>query len=152
MTIFKELQEICKPDCILAKKPSAINIDLTGMGIPEVNAHDHVVGTYFFSTAHKMSLLEIVRTERTTPKVVKNLLLLSKRIRKTPAVVGNCAGFTVNRIYFLQSMVSSFLVGLGSDPYGVDTACEKFELKIGTFKLLDFVGLDIVVAVVEFLT
>eukprot|EP00171_Calliarthron_tuberculosum_P004789 IDg4789t1 len=147
MEIFKELQATCKPDCILASNTSTINIDLIGMGCPEAHAQGRVVGAHFFSPAHKMPLLEIVRAESTAPEVVKDLLVLSKRIKKTPVVVGNCAGFAVNRMYFPQSMVASFLVGLGVDPYRIDTACEQFGLPMGPFKLLDLVGLDIGVAV-----
>lgn len=147
ISIFKQLEATCRADCILASNTSTINLDLIGMGCPKAYAQGRLVGAHFFSPAHKMPLLEIVRSERTAPEVVKDLLLLAKRIKKTPVVVGNCAGFAVNRMYFPQSMVASFLVGLGLDPYRIDNVCEKFGLPMGPFKLLDLVGLDIGIAV-----
>ncbi len=145
--IFKALEGVCRPDCILASNTSTINIDLVGMGCPKAHADGRVIGAHFFSPAHKMPLLEIVRTESTCPSVVGDVLALAKKIRKTPVVVGNCAGFAVNRMYFPQSMVANFLIELGVDPYRVDAACEKFGLPMGPFRLLDLVGMDIGVAV-----
>lgn len=53
-----------------------------------------------FSPAHVMPLLEIVRTQRSSPQVIVDLLDVGKKIRKTPVVVGNCTGFAVNRMFF----------------------------------------------------
>lgn len=147
ISIFKALEEVCRPDCILASNTSTINIDLIGMGCPAAHQSGRLVGAHFFSPAHKMPLLEIVRTESTAPEVVADLLALAKRIKKVPVVVGNCAGFAVNRMYFPQSMVAGFLVELGVDPFRIDAACEKFGLPMGPFRLLDLVGMDIGVAV-----
>lgn len=146
--IFTELEAACRPDCIFATNTSTINLDLIGMGAPKAHASGRIIGAHFFSPAHRMPLLEIVRTETTSAKVIKDVLALGKKIKKTPVVVGNCAGFAVNRMYFPQSMVASFLVvQLGIDPYRIDAACESFGLAMGPFRLLDLVGLDIGVAV-----
>jgi enoyl-CoA hydratase/3-hydroxyacyl-CoA dehydrogenase len=146
--LFKTLEGTCRSDCILATNTSTINIDLIGMGCPKAHAEGRVIGAHFFSPAHKMPLLEIVRTPWTSVKVIKDVLALGKRIRKTPVVVGNCAGFAVNRMYFPQGMVANYLVvELGQDPFRIDAACEKFGLPMGPFRLLDLVGLDIGVAV-----
>lgn len=148
--IFAELESICRPDCILATNTSTINIDLIAMGAPKAHAEGRVIGSHFFSPAHKMPLLEIVRTESTSPKVIKDVIALGKKIKKTSVLVGNCAGFAVNRMYFPQSMVAGFLtVELGIDPYRIDRACEKLGLPMGPFRLIDLVGLDIGVAVGE---
>lgn len=146
--IFNTLEKVCKKDCILATNTSTINIDLIGAACPTARKEGRVVGAHFFSPAHKMPLLEIVRTPATSPRVVKDLLALAKKMRKTPVVVGNCAGFAVNRMYFPQGMVANFLVSeLGLDPFRIDAACEKFGLPMGPFRLMDLVGLDISVAV-----
>lgn len=146
--IFSALESTCRPDCILASNTSTINLDLIGMGAPNAHREGRIIGVHFFSPAHKMPLLEIVRTEKTSPRVIKDVIALGKKIRKTPVLVGNCAGFAVNRLYFPQSMVAGFLIAnLGLDPYRVDRACEQFGLPMGPFRLLDLVGLDIGVAV-----
>jgi enoyl-CoA hydratase/3-hydroxyacyl-CoA dehydrogenase len=53
-----------------------------------------------YSPAHVMPLLEIVRTKKTSPQIVVDLLDIGRKIRKTPVVVGNCTGFAVNRMFF----------------------------------------------------
>lgn len=146
--VFAELEAVCHADCILATNTSTINIDLIGMGAPKARAQGRVIGAHFFSPAHKMPLLEVVRTESTSTKVIKDVIALGKKIKKTAVLVGNCAGFAVNRLYFPQSMVASFLTDtLGIDPYRVDEVCESFGLPMGPFRLVDLVGLDIGVAV-----
>lgn len=146
--IFKTLEKVCKSDCILATNTSTINIDLIGTGCPKAHAEGRVIGAHFFSPAHKMPLLEIVRTPATSPRVIKDVLALGKKMRKTPVVVGNCPGFAVNRMYFPQGMVANFLVAeLGQDPFRIDAACEKFGLPMGPFRLIDLVGMDVGVAV-----
>lgn len=146
--IFSDLQSICKPNCILATNTSTINLDLIGKGAPKAHKEGRIVGAHFFSPAHKMPLLEVVRSESTSPGVIKDVIALGKKAQKTPVLVGNCAGFAVNRMYFPQSMVASFLVvALGIDPYRIDRACEAFGIPMGPFRVLDLVGLDIGVAV-----
>lgn len=146
--VFTELEAVCRPDCILATNTSTINIDLIGMGAPKANAEGRVIGAHFFSPAHKMPLLEIVRTESTSAKVIKDVMALGKKIKKTTVLVGNCAGFAVNRMYFPQALVAGFLTtALAEDPFKIDRACESFGLPMGPFRLLDLVGLDVGAAV-----
>lgn len=146
--IFAALESTCRPDCILATNTSTINLDLIGMGAPIAHKEGRIIGVHFFAPAHRLPLLEVVRTESTSPKAIKDVLALGKKIKKTPVVVGNCAGFAVNRLYFPQSMVAGFLlIELGLDPYRVDRVCEAFGLPMGPFRLSDLVGLDISVAV-----
>ncbi|CAN8074336.1 unnamed protein product [Agarophyton chilense] len=148
--IFSELQSVCKDGCILATNTSTLNLDLIGMGAPQAQREGRIIGAHFFSPAHKMPLLEVVRSESTSPNVIKDVIALGKKTKKTPVLVGNCPGFAVNRMYFPQSMVASFLVvDLDIDPYRIDRALEAFGIPMGPFRVLDLVGLDIGVAVGE---
>jgi len=90
-----------------------------------------------------MPLLEIVRTTKTSPKVINDTLGLVSKLKKTPIVVGNCVGFTVNRIFspYVQSAV--FLAERGIDLYRIDRALERFGFPMGPFKMNDLSGLDI---------
>jgi enoyl-CoA hydratase/3-hydroxyacyl-CoA dehydrogenase len=63
-------------------------------------SQDRIIGLHFFSPAHVMQLLEIVRTTKTSDQTIATCLAMSKQIGKTPVVVGNCVGFTANRIFF----------------------------------------------------
>eukprot|EP00184_Porphyridium_aerugineum_P008137 CAMPEP_0184692404 /NCGR_PEP_ID=MMETSP0313-20130426/900_1 /TAXON_ID=2792 /ORGANISM="Porphyridium aerugineum, Strain SAG 1380-2" /LENGTH=1163 /DNA_ID=CAMNT_0027150231 /DNA_START=106 /DNA_END=3597 /DNA_ORIENTATION=+ len=147
--IMKTMAEKTPTHCILATNTSTINIDLVASLIPrEHYEQGRVIGAHFFSPAHIMPLFEIVQTSSTSPAVVDACIKLAKKVKKTPVVVGNCAGFAVNRMYFPQGQIATFLVtSLGIHPYDVDRAMESFGVPMGAFRLLDLVGLDIGVAV-----
>ena len=67
--IFRDLEKACRKDCILSSNTSTIDIKLVG---GQTKALDRIVGAHFFSPAHIMPLLEIVRTDQSSPQV--NLL------------------------------------------------------------------------------
>jgi enoyl-CoA hydratase/3-hydroxyacyl-CoA dehydrogenase len=143
--IFRSLAECTGPHCILATNTSTINLDLIGEAIAQVHQEGRLIGAHFFSPAHIMPLLEIVRANRTGARAIHVVLALAKRIHKTPIVVGNCAGFAVNRMYYPQTQMAFFMVEhLGVHPYVIDRACEELVgLPMGPFQLADLVGLDI---------
>jgi len=102
------------------------------------------VGAHFFSPAHIMPLLEIVRTRFTSPQVLLDTLQLSSVIKKTPVVVGNCTGFAVNRVFFPYTMAACLLMDCGVNPFQVDQAIAGgFGMPMGPFRLSDLVGSDI---------
>mmetsp|Transcript_20088 Transcript_20088/g.50614 ORF Transcript_20088/g.50614 Transcript_20088/m.50614 type:complete len:723 (+) Transcript_20088:227-2395(+) len=139
--IFADLEAACRPDCILASNTSTIDISLIGQ---KTRAADRLVGAHFFSPAHIMPLLEIVRTERTSSQVILDTLQFGAAIRKIPVVVGNCTGFAVNRCFFPYSMAACMLSDLGLDIYKVDKIIKgDFGMPMGPFSLSDLVGADI---------
>lgn len=81
-----------------------------------------------------MPLLEIVRTEKTCPQAIVDLLDVGKKIKKTPVVVGNCTGFAVNRMFFPYTMAAILLVERGADLYQIDRAIAKFGMPMGPFR------------------
>lgn len=90
---------------------------------PQIPQHiSRVIGAHFFSPAHVMPLLEIVRTPKTSPQVILDTLSFGGAIKKTPVVVGNCTGFAVNRVFFPYTQAACLLVDLGADPYKIDKA------------------------------
>ena len=138
--IFCELERICKPDCILSTNTSTI--DITKIAAKMKNP-ERIVGAHFFSPAHVMQLFEIIRTDATPPQVLVDTLGLSKQIKKTPVVVGNCTGFAVNRVFFPYTMSATALVDIGCDPYAIDRAIMMFGMPMGPFRLGDLVGHDV---------
>eukprot|EP00191_Tetraselmis_sp_GSL018_P016528 CAMPEP_0177592728 /NCGR_PEP_ID=MMETSP0419_2-20121207/8721_1 /TAXON_ID=582737 /ORGANISM="Tetraselmis sp., Strain GSL018" /LENGTH=580 /DNA_ID=CAMNT_0019083627 /DNA_START=497 /DNA_END=2240 /DNA_ORIENTATION=+ len=139
--IFSELESACREDCILASNTSTIDISLIGRN---TRAAGRILGAHFFSPAHIMPLLEIVRTDETSPQVVLDTLEFAAAIRKSPVVVGNCTGFAVNRCFFPYNMAAMMLVDLGLDPYKIDRDIkEGFGMPMGPFALSDLVGADI---------
>ncbi|CAN6985814.1 unnamed protein product [Brassica rapa subsp. trilocularis] len=144
--IFKEIEEICPPHCILASNTSTIDLNVIG---EKINSKDRIVGAHFFSPAHIMTLLEIVRTENTSAQVILDLMSLGKAIKKVPVVVGNCIGFAVNRTFFPYTQGAHMLVNLGVDLFRVDRVITSFGLPLGPFQLGDLAGHGIGMAVKE---
>ncbi|KAI9122870.1 hypothetical protein K1719_005759 [Acacia pycnantha] len=141
--IFADLEKYCAPHCILASNTSTIDLNLIG---EKTRSQDRIVGAHFFSPAHVMPLLEIVRTKQTSPQVIVDLLDIGKKIKKTPVVVGNCTGFAVNRMFFPYTQAALLLVEHGVDVYQIDRAVVKFGMPMGPFRLVDLVGFGVAVA------
>ncbi|KAH7856829.1 hypothetical protein Vadar_005949 [Vaccinium darrowii] len=141
--IFADLEKYCPPHCILASNTSTIDLNLIG---EKTRSHDRIIGAHFFSPAQVMPLLEIVRTEKTSPQAIVDLLDVGKNIKKTPVVVGNCTGFAVNRMFFPYTMAAILLVERGADVYQIDKAITKFGMPMGPFRLCDLVGFGVAVA------
>lgn len=141
--IFSELEKACPPHCILATNTSTIDLNIVG---EKTSSQDRIIGAHFFSPAHVMPLLEIVRTERTSAQVILDLMTVGKIIKKVPVVVGNCTGFAVNRAFFPYSQSARLLVSLGVDVFRIDSAIRSFGLPIGPFQLLDLAGYGVAAA------
>ncbi|KAI9390725.1 hypothetical protein POPTR_008G220400v4 [Populus trichocarpa] len=141
--IFSDLEKYCPPHCILASNTSTIDLNLIGK---QTKSQDRIIGAHFFSPAHVMPLLEIVRTKQTSPQVIVDLLDVGKKIRKTPVVVGNCTGFAVNRMFFPYTQAAIFLVEHGVDLYQIDRVISKFGMPMGPFRLADLVGFGVAIA------
>lgn len=139
--IFADLASACRKDAILSTNTSTIDVELIGSKVP--HALDRIVGAHFFSPAHVMPLLEIVRTPKTSAQVVLDTLEFGSEIKKTPVVVGNCTGFAVNRVFFPYTQAACLLVDLGLDPYKIDKAIAAFGMPMGPFRLSDLVGADV---------
>ncbi|XP_057957697.1 glyoxysomal fatty acid beta-oxidation multifunctional protein MFP-a [Malania oleifera] len=141
--IFADLEKYCPPHCVLASNTSTIDLNLIG---ERTKSQDRIVGGHFFSPAHVMPLLEIVRTQKTSPQVIVDLLDVGKKIKKTPIVVGNCTGFAVNRMFFPYTQAGLLLVEHGADIYQIDKAINKFGMPMGPFRLVDLVGFGVAIA------
>ncbi|CAJ1940990.1 unnamed protein product [Sphenostylis stenocarpa] len=141
--IFADLEKYCPPHCILASNTSTIDLNMIG---EKIKSKDRIVGAHFFSPAHVMPLLEIVRTKQTSPQVIVDVLDISKKIKKTPVVVGNCTGFAVNRMFFPYTQAGLLLVERGADVYQIDRVITKFGMPMGPFRLVDLVGFGVAIA------
>ncbi len=138
--IFRELDAHLKPQAILASNTSALDIDRIAAvtGRPE-----QVLGLHFFSPAHIMKLLEIVRGKHTHPAVLEAARQLGQRIGKVAVIAGNCPGFIGNRM--LRSYVAEArkLLLEGALPHEVDEALQQFGFAMGPFRMYDVVGIDL---------
>ncbi|XP_060209805.1 peroxisomal fatty acid beta-oxidation multifunctional protein AIM1-like isoform X2 [Lycium barbarum] len=141
--IFTDIEKVCPPHCILATNTSTIDLNIIG---EKTRSQDRVIGAHFFSPAHVMPLLEIVRTEKTSAQAILDLMAVGKTIKKVPVVVGNCTGFAVNRTFFPYAQSADILANLGVDIYRIDSQITSFGLPIGPFQLQDLAGYGVALA------
>ncbi|VEE13886.1 3-hydroxyacyl-CoA dehydrogenase [Ectopseudomonas mendocina] len=139
-SIFRELDAVMKPGAILASNTSALDID----AIAAVTARPEVVlGLHFFSPAHIMKLLEIVRGGKTAPAVLDAAQELGERMGKVAVVAGNCHGFIGNRMLHTYVREARMLLLEGAWPHQVDAALQGFGFAMGPFRMYDVVGIDL---------
>ncbi len=138
--LFRDLDAILPPGTILATNTSYLDISLIAAA---TSRPADVVGLHFFSPAHVMKLIEIVRTGATAADVVATGLALAKRLRKIPVVCRVCDGFVGNRILSRYRQQAEYLLEEGALPHEVDAALEAFGFPMGPFAVSDLAGLDI---------
>jgi 3-hydroxyacyl-CoA dehydrogenase len=138
--VFARLGAALRPDALLATNTSTLNIDAIAAAAPHP---ERTLGMHFFSPAHVMRLLEIVRGERTSAATLDAALRLGKRLGKVPVVVGNCDGFVGNRMLLHYRRAAEFTVLAGASPADVDAALERFGMAMGPFAVADLAGIDI---------
>ena len=139
-TVFRTLDEVCKPGAILASNTSYLNLDQSAAF---TKRPQDVIGLHFFSPANVMRLLEIVRGARTAPDVLATSMALAKKIKKIAVVSGVCDGFIGNRMLARYGAAAGGLINAGALPQQVDGALQKFGLAMGPFRMGDLAGLDI---------
>jgi len=138
--IFARLGELCRADAILATNTSTLDVDAIGGAAPHP---ERSLGLHFFSPAHVMRLLEVVRGAKTSPATIEAAVALGKRLGKIPVVVGNCDAFVGNRMLLGYRREAEFLVLEGATPARVDGVLERFGFAMGPFAVADLAGIDV---------
>jgi len=138
--IFAELDAVCKPGAILATNTSYQDVNRIAAA---TRRPQDVIGLHFFSPAHIMKLLEVVRADETADDVLATCMALAKRIRKTPVVSGVCYGFIGNRMLGHYGREAQLCVIEGATPEAVDTALEQWGMAMGPLAVFDLAGLDV---------
>ncbi|MBR3306920.1 MAG: 3-hydroxybutyryl-CoA dehydrogenase [Lachnospiraceae bacterium] len=147
-TTFKELDAICKPECVFASNTSSLSITEIGKGV-----NRPVVGMHFFNPADRMKLIEVIAGVNTPADIVEKIKKISEEIGKTPVQVNEAAGFVVNRILIPMINEAAFIKMEGvSDIEGIDNAMKLgANHPMGPLELGDYVGLDICLAIMDVL-
>lgn len=147
-SLFKELQGICKPDCLFATNTSSLSITEIASGLDRP-----VCGMHFFNPAPVMKLVEVIAGINTPAETVEKIKAISTEIGKTPVQVKEAAGFVVNRI--LVPMINEGIVVLSegtATAEDIDTAMKLgANHPMGPLELSDLIGNDIVLDVMEVL-
>jgi 3-hydroxyacyl-CoA dehydrogenase len=138
--VFREIDGIAKPGCVLATNTSSLDIDqiASATARPEM-----IVGLHFFSPANIMRLIEIVRGSATRSKVTATALALAKRIGKIGVIAGNCPGFIGNRMINVYGREAQFLLEEGATVEDVNQALFDFGMAMGPLAMYDLVGNDV---------
>lgn len=138
--VFRGLDAAVKPAAILASNTSTLDIDAIADAVGDPG---RVVGMHFFSPAHVMRLVEVIRGPRTAPAVLATAMRLAKRIGKIGVVAGVCDGFIGNRMFEEYLRQAYFLLEEGALPAQVDAALERWGMAMGPFRVMDLAGQDI---------
>jgi len=138
--VFAEIDQIAKPECVLASNTSTLDIDAIAAA---TSRPQMVVGTHFFSPANVMRLVEIVRGKATEKPVIATVMALAKSIKKVGVVVRNGFGFVGNRMFFPYMNEAQFLVEEGATPEHVDRALTDFGMAMGPLAVADLSGIDV---------
>ncbi|MBC5809849.1 MAG: 3-hydroxyacyl-CoA dehydrogenase [Candidatus Eremiobacteraeota bacterium] len=138
--VFAQLGARCGAGALLATNTSTLDVDAIAAAAPHL---ERSLGLHFFSPAHVMKLLEVVRGAKTSPQTLDRAVALAKRLGKIPVVVGNCDGFVGNRMLLGYRREADFLVLAGVRPEGVDRTLEEFGFAMGPFAVADLAGIDI---------
>ena len=140
--VFKKLDRVCKPSCILASNTSFIPISK----IAEVTSRPNkVVGCHFFAPANKMQLLENVRFDGGADDITcATVQKMAKIIGKKGVLVRSCQGFVGNRMYIKEGIEAGIMLFEGATPSQIDDVIyNDIGCAMGLFAVSDLSGIDI---------
>ena len=135
--VFAELERVVAPDAILATNTSSLSVTDMAAGLDHP---DRVVGMHFFNPVALMPLLELVRSEQTSPDALATAWETGKRLRKRMVVVADAPGFVVNRVLTRMTRVIMDALEHGTSPEDVDEAILSLGMPMAPSVLLQMVG------------
>ena len=135
--VFAALERHADAHAVLATNTSALDVDRIASATQRPGA---VIGLHFFSPAHVMPLLEIVRGPRASATAIATGLSLGERLGKTAVVVGIGDGFVGNRLMIVRDQEAHRLLLEGALPQQVDRVLTEFGLPMGTYEIADMAG------------
>ncbi|NBI07460.1 3-hydroxybutyryl-CoA dehydrogenase [Senegalia massiliensis] len=148
--IFKELDEVCKEDAILASNTSSLSITEIASA---TNRPEKVIGMHFFNPVPVMKLVEVIKGIATSEETKMKIIEMSKELGKTSVEVEEAPGFVVNRI--LVPMINEAAGILAEGVASKEDIDEAMKLganhPIGPLALADLIGVDVCLAIMEVL-
>lgn len=147
VSLFNELAKYNNEEVIFATNTSSLSVSSMQ---EKINFPERVVGMHFFNPAYSMRLVEVVKGRETNDEIAKTVFDLTKQMGKIPVMCKDVPGFIVNRIarhYYLEALK---IVEEGIASYEeVDQILEATGFKMGPFRLMDLIGMDINLAVTK---
>jgi len=138
--LFKELAQATSPKTILASNTSSLPIInmAEASGSPE-----RVVGLHFFNPVHRMPLVEVIKSSKTSDEALATVIAFSRKIGKLVIVVKDVPGFLINRILLSYLNEAGFLIEDGLKIERIDKIALRFGMPMGPLELTDEVGIDV---------
>jgi 3-hydroxybutyryl-CoA dehydrogenase len=150
LNIFKQLDEHCPAETILATNTSSISITKIASA---TNRPAKVIGMHFMNPVPVMKLVEVIRGYATADEVTQVIMDLTKQLDKIPVEVNDYPGFVANRI--LMPMINEAIYTLYEGVAGVEEIDNVMKLgmahPMGPLQLADFIGLDVCLAILKVL-
>ena len=149
-SIFSELDEICKPDCILASNTSSISISTIA---DATNRPDKVIGMHFMNPVPIMKLVEIINGDQTSEATNSAVVEAAEKMGKTALSCNDSPGFVSNRILcpMLNEAILTLQEGV-AEPAAIDGIMKLgMNHPIGPLALSDLIGLDTVLHIMNVL-
>ena len=150
LDLFRQLDELTKPSCLLATNTSSISITRIGA---VTRRPDKVIGMHFMNPVPVMKLVEVIRGYATSDEVTERVMELSRQLSKVPTEVNDYPGFVANRI--LMPMINEAIYSLYEGVAGVEEIDTVMKLgmahPMGPLQLADFIGLDVCLAILNVL-
>ena len=146
--LFKQLDEVCKDDAILATNTSALSITEIAAC---TSRPAQVIGMHFFNPVPAMKLVEVVKGIATSDEVKDAVIAATETLKKTPVEVAEAPGFVVNRVLIpmINEAIGILADGVASAE-GIDTAMKLgANHPMGPLALGDLIGLDVCLAIME---
>jgi 3-hydroxyacyl-CoA dehydrogenase len=141
--VFGALDAVLPPSTILATNTSYLDVNRIFDGL---RAPERCLGLHFFSPAHVMKLLEVIRTDQTSGETLAATFALAAQMRKIPVEAGVCDGFIGNRILTRYRQICDVMLIEGAMPWQIDRALVDFGMAMGPYAVQDLSGLDIAYA------
>ncbi|TAK29632.1 MAG: 3-hydroxyacyl-CoA dehydrogenase family protein [Chloroflexota bacterium] len=147
--IFKKLDQLCRPGCVLGSNTSSLPITALGAATGRPQS---VAGIHFMNPVPVIKGVEIVQGLQTSDETVEIIRKFVTSIGKVPTVAKDYAGFITSRLLNVYLNEAAYAVMDGNKPEEVDSAMVHCtNMPIGPCKLLDMVGIDVVVRVLGIL-
>jgi 3-hydroxybutyryl-CoA dehydrogenase len=150
LSIFRDLDKLCKHEAILASNTSSISITRIAA---VTQRPDKVIGMHFMNPVPVMKLVEVIRGYSTSDGVTSSIMELSRKLNKIPVEVNDYPGFVANKI--LMPMINEAIITLHEGTAGVAEIDTVMKLgmahPMGPLQLADFIGLDVCLSILRVL-
>ena len=142
--VFEDLENVVRENCLVTSNTSSLSVNEMSKALKNSS---RFAGLHFFNPVNMMPLVEIITHDNISPRTIKTLYNWCIKVKKTPVIVGDGPGFLVNRILAPYLNEAVYLLEEGVSIEDIDKAGLNFGMPMGSFRLMDEIGIDVGVKV-----